>query len=109
MFLEEDLNIFVETEEFAELVDVDGVELPAQLMTISQERSKLVRNQFPHLKGDFTELFFRAGDYTAIKKRLPRVHEWVYVNGKRFDVISLENEPGICHLVLVSYRQSVPR
>ena len=109
MFLEDDLPIFVELEEFAEMVDVDGIELPAQLMTQSKERSKLVRDQFPRLEGDFTELFFRADDYTAIKKRLPRVHELCYVNGKRYDVISCENELGLCHLVLAAYRQPTLR
>ena len=109
MFWEDDLPIFVELEEFAEMVDVDGIELPAQLMTQSKERSKLVRDQFPRLEGDFTELFFQADFYSAIKKRLPRVHELCYVNGKRYDVISCENELGMAHLILAAYRQPTLR
>lgn len=106
---EDDLPIFVETAEFAEEVEIDGVKLPAQLMSLSKERSERMREQFSGLEGDFCELFFRTADYIAIKKRLPRVHEFCYVNGKRFDVISSEDELGISHLVLAAYRQPVLR
>ena len=106
---EEDLPIFVETAEFAQEVEIDGVKMPAQLMGQSKARSELVRNTFDKLEGDFSELFFRADDYRATKKRLPRQGEWVYVNGKRYDVISSEDELGMAHLVLAAYRQPVLR
>ena len=105
----DDLPIFVETAEFAEEVEVDGLKIPAQLMAVSKARSELVRNTFARLEGDFSELYFRADDYTGTKKRLPRQGEWVYINGKRYDVVSSEDELGMAHLVLAAYRQPALR
>lgn len=106
---QDDWAIFVETEEFAEEIEIDGVRLPAQMMPISKARSELVRDSYPKLEGDFVELYFRTQDYTETKKRLPRYSEWCFVNGKRFEVISSQDDLGICHLVLASYRQPVLR
>lgn len=105
----EDWAIFVETEEFAEMVTIDGIELPAQVMPISKVRSERMREQFDGLSGDFVELYFRTTDYTATRKRLPVYDELTYVNGKRFSVISCQDELGICRLQLASYRQRTLR
>ena len=107
--MESDLKIFVEMEEFAEEMDIDGVKMPAQMMTMSKARSELVRNTFAKLEGDFSELFFRTADYVASKKRLPRYGEWCFINGKRYDVISSQDELGLAHLILGAYRQPMPR
>ena len=106
---QDDWAIFVETEEFAEEIEIDGVRLPAQMMPLSKARSELVRATFDKLEGDFVELFFRTTDYTATRKRLPRYSEWCYVNGKRFEVVSSQDDLGIAHLVLAAYRQPVLR
>ena len=106
---QDDWAIFVETEEFAEEIEIDGVRLPAQVSPISKARSELVRDSYPKLEGDFVELYFRTTDYTETKKRLPRYSEWCFVNGKRFEVISSQDELGITRLVLASYRQPTLR
>lgn len=107
--LQTDLPLFVETEEFAEEVDVDGVRLPAQVCPISKARSELVRDSYPKLEGEFVELYFRTSDYTATRKRLPHYSEWCFVNGKRFEVVSSQDELGICRLELAAYRQPTLR
>lgn len=106
---QDDWAIFVETEEFAEEIEIDGVRLPAQVSPLSKARSELVRDSYPKLEGDFVELYFRTTDYTETKKRLPRYSEWCFVNGKRFEVISSQDELGICRLELAAYRQPVLR
>ena len=82
---------------------------PAQFMPLSKARSELVRNTFDRLEGDFVELYFRTQDYTATRKRLPRYGEWCFVNGKRFEVVSSQDDLGVAHLVLASYRQPTLR
>ena len=46
-------------------------------------------------------LYFKREDY---KKKLPVHGQSVIIDGKRFDVLSSENELGICKLVLSAYR-----
>ena len=48
---QDDWAIFVETEEFAEEIEIDGVRLPAQMMPLSKARSELVRDSYPKLEG----------------------------------------------------------
>ena len=96
-----DLDIFVETEEFAELVTIDGVELKAQKLSHTAEKSARLTEQWDKLFGDFVTLYFKREDY---KKKLPVHGQSVIIDGKRFDVLSSENELGICKLVLSAYR-----
>ena len=101
-----DLDIFVELEEFAEEVTIDGVTLKAQKLSSTAEKSARLSEQFDMLHGDYVTLYFKAQDYLAQKKRLPHHGDWVVIDGqKRFDVLSCEEQLGICKLVLSAYRQ----
>ena len=101
-----DLDIFVETEEFAELVVIDGVELPAQKLSHTAEKSARLTEQFDKLHGDFVTLYFKAADYS---KKIPVQGQSVIVDGRRYDVLSAELELGICKLVMSAYRQPTLR
>ena len=97
-----DLDIFVETEEFAELVTIDGVELPAQKISHTAEKSARLTEQWDKLFGDFMTLYFKRDDYN---KKIPVQGQGVIVDGRRYDVLSSEAELGLVKLVLSAYRQ----
>lgn len=97
-----DLDLFVELDEFAELVTIDGVELRAQKISHTAEKSQRLSEHFEMLFGDFVTLYFRRDDYD---KKIPVQGQWLVVDGKRFDVLSSADELGIVKLVLSAYRQ----
>ena len=104
-----DLGIFVETDEFAELTDVDGVLLKAQFQTLTQKKSGLESQNYEQLHGDFVTLHFKTSDYTGKRERIPKHGELCSVNGKRYDVINSRDDLGITKLVLSAYRQNTLR
>ena len=107
--LRDDLDIFVESEEFAQFVTVDGVYLRAQVNAHTAQKSGNSNLNFEGLHGDFVTLHFKSSDYCGKKQRLPRKGEQVWVDGARFDVESCEDQLGIAKLVLAAYRQNTLR
>lgn len=99
-----DLDIFVETDEFAQEVEIDGVKLRAQKISRTAEKSARLNEQFDALHGDFLTLYFKAEDYP---KKLPAQGAWIICDGKRYDVLSSENELGIAKLICAAYRQGL--
>ena len=97
-----DLDIFVEIDEFAELVMIDGVTLRAQKLSHSAEKSQRLSEQFDGLYGDFVTLYFKRDDYN---KKIPIHGQSIVVDGRRYDVLSSAEELGIVKLVLSAYRQ----
>lgn len=97
-----DLDIFVELDEFAELVTIDGVTLRAQKLFSTAAKSQRLTEQWDMLHGAFCTLYFKRDDYN---KKTPVQGQSVVVDGKRYDVVSSEEELGICKLVLSAYRQ----
>ena len=97
-----DLDIFVELDEFAELVTIDGVTLRAQKILSTAAKSQRLTETYDMLFGDFVNLYFKASDYN---KKLPVHGQSVVVDRKRFDVLSSEESLGIVKLVLSAYRQ----
>ena len=73
--LQTDLDIFVESEEFAQ----------------------------------FVTLYFKTADYCGKKQRLPVHGEQIWLDGKRYDVESCEDQLGIAKLTLAAYRQNTLR
>lgn len=100
-----DLSTFVTTDEFADLIEVNGVICRAQLMHHTQRKSERQNETYDGLHGDFTELFFMTEPYVKKKKELPKHGDWIYVGDVRYDVLSCEDEKGMVHMVLSSYRQ----
>lgn len=107
--LKRDLDIFVESEEFAEFVTLDGIYLRAQVNAHTAQKSGNETRNFEGLHGDFVTLHFKTADYCGKKSRLPRKTEQVWLNEKRYDVESCEDQLGICKLVLAAYRQNTLR
>lgn len=103
--LANDIATFLNLEEFAETISVDGVELPAQIIKYTSERSTRQNESYPMLHGDFITIYFRADTYQQAKSRLPKKNEWIVVNKVRYTVESSQEECGICKVVAAAYRQ----
>ena len=104
-----DLDIFVETEEFAEEVIIDGIKCKAQLMAYTADKSNRLQETFEGLHGDFSELFLKTKPYLDQHKKLPHRNDDMIVNGNRYEVVKAEDELGILHLILSAYRANRPR
>ena len=100
-----DIETFLNLDEFGELVDVDGVELPAQIIKYTSEKSTRQNESYSMLHGDFVTIYFRAETYLAAKQRLPKKNDWIVVNKVRYTVESSQEECGICKVVAAAYRQ----
>lgn len=104
-----DRDIFLNDNEFAEMITVDGVELKAVRSEYNSKKSSNKAENFAGLFGDFTNIYFKTDDYLATRKRLPNHGEFSIINGKRYVVETCADEGGICKLVLSAYRQAVLR
>lgn len=104
--LQSDLDIFVESEEFAEFVTLDEIYLRAQVTSYTAQKSGNRQLNFPALHGDFVTIYFKTSDYIGKKERLPRHGEWIWLDGVRYDVESCTDQKGIARLELAAYRQN---
>ena len=107
--LAEDKYTFLNVNEFSELATVDGVLMKCQISHWTAEKSNRLTETFDGLHGDFTTIYFDADVYIKKRQRLPRNGEQIYVNSKRYDVVSVKNEMGIAKIVCSAYRQNVLR
>ena len=105
--LRDDLRTFVAMEEFAQLIDLNGVMMPAQVVKHTAEKSQRMSQQFGGLHGDFTEIFFQAEPYIKKRGRLPVKGDWIYVDKRRYDVVSSQDDLGMAHVTLAAYRAVV--
>lgn len=115
----EDKYTFLNVNEFSEYAEVDGVLMRCQIehytgkkATVGRylgEKSKRIGSAAEGLHGDFTTIYFDAETYIKKRERLPRNGEWVHINGKRYDVVSAENEMGVAKIECSAYRQNVLR
>ena len=106
--LREDLATFVSCDEFGEVLDVDGVICKAQLMTHSANKSARQTETYDKLNGDFSELYLMTAPYVAKHGKIPERGDWLFVNGKRYTVERSEDELGLLHIELSSYRATSP-
>lgn len=104
-----DLDIFTDITEFAELIEIDGVELPAQVVPSTAEKSQRLQEQFAGLYGDFVTIYFQSAEYTSVRGQLPVKGNWALIGNKRFDVIETHEQLGICKVIAAAYRQPTPR
>ena len=107
--IKDDLNIFVNIEEFGQVVNIDGVDCPCQLITYTADKSNRLSETFAGLHGEFKELFFQTEPYLEQHQKLPHRGDIVVVNGGRFEVVRSEDELGLMHLILSAYRANRPR
>ena len=100
---------YLNTDEFSELTWVDGVLMKCQVSHWTAEKSGRASDNYDGLHGDFTTIFFEASVYMKKRERLPREGEWIYINGKRYDVMRVKNEMGVAKVVCAAYRQNTLR
>lgn len=106
-------KVFINLNEFAEYVEIDGVILQAQVQYRSEKAAGLKMRMFEAVRGelmqplhgDYVQMFFRTADYCAKMERLPFQNEYCHVNKKKYKVISCKDEMGITRLILSDYRQ----
>lgn len=98
-------QVFIDVNEFAEYVEIDGVLLQAQIQYRTERKSALRSETFDGLHGDFTKIFFRTADYCGKRERIPVQGEIVHINHKRYVVLTSKDEMGITRLVVSDYRQ----
>lgn len=103
-----DIETFLNLDEFAENINVDGVELPAQIIKYTSEKSTRQNETYPMLHGDFITIYFRADTYQQAKQCLPKKNDWVVIDGKRYTVESSQEEFGIIKVEAAAYRQPKP-
>ena len=107
--LNNDLQTFLNADEFAEFANVDGVLIAAQISRHTTEKSERLTEQFDGLHGDFITIYFKAEPYIKKRSRLPKKGELCYVDDVRYGVEFAENQAGICKLILSAYRQNTLR
>lgn len=102
-------DVFINLTEFAEYRWIDGVLIPCQIVEWTADKSNRQNETYGGLHGDFTTFYFEAACYTRKRERLPRHGEWIYVDGLRYDVVSVKNLMGIAKIVCSAYRQNTLR
>lgn len=111
--LDHDAAVIMSVVEFAEYLTIDGVLLACQFVPSTEKFSNAKSDNYDGLHGDFVTLYFKTKDYIGKRERLPRQSEYVYLEHKnlkkRFEVVSCEEELGVCCLTLASYRQNTLR
>ena len=98
-------KVFLNVNEFAEYVEIDGIILQGQVQYRTEKASSLKSESFEMLHGDYVKVFFRTSDYCKKNERLPVQGEFVHLNKKKYKVMTCKDEMGITRLVLSSYRQ----
>ena len=102
-------EVFLDLNEFAEYVDIDGTVLKAQVQYRTERKSALQDENFDALHGDWAKIFFKTADFLAKNERLPAQGNYVHINKKMYRVITCKDEMGITRLQVSGYRQEQPR
>ena len=98
--IDEDLEIFVNLEEFGEEHEINGQIIPCVFQRLTKEKSGNESRNFDGLHGDFMTLHFR----TILIDPLPHEGESIRIDGKRFTIDNVEDMIGMTRLILSSYR-----
>lgn len=119
--LAQDLNVFINIDEFGEIAEIDEVKLPAIIIEhtgdkkheeVASKHEAFYIHPVLHgilLIGDYIEVYFKTADYVAVHGRIPKNSEFVYVNSKRYRVERAMDEQGITLLVVAADRMNTPR
>ena len=98
--IDEDLEIFVNLEEFGEEHEINGQIIPCVFQRLTKEKSGNESRNFDGLHGDFMTLHFR----TILIDPLPHEGESIRIDGKRFTIDNVEDMIGMTRMILSSYR-----
>lgn len=103
--LQSDRDVFLNLDEFAEYIKIDGVILKAQFQDYTQPKSGNDKKNYFGLHGDFSVVYFKTDEYCVKRERIPHEGEVVEIDGKRYTVNSARDEKGITRLEIEAYRQ----
>ena len=115
----QDVETFLNLEEFSEIINLDGVHLNA-VVTFSTKNNGYAQkpssinktNPLMHgrnLVGNLVIIYFSTAEYTAVKGRIPKHSEFVMYNGQRLKVEESIELAGITKLICASESMNVPR
>lgn len=117
-----DLDVFFNLNDFAEMIEIDGVKLPAIVDSNTGNKyekafnaNKNINSQIRanlhsmNLIGDFITVQFKTSDYTRERGRIPQNLEFVRINSKRYKVENSQDLEGITRLDCYADRDRSPR
>ena len=93
--------------EFGQLSLIDNVIMKAQKVYWTEKMSSREDRNYTGLYGDFVTIYFKAEDYLRKRKKLPKQGDWVFIDGKRYQVQSCQDELGLVSLIVKTYRQNL--
>ena len=118
--LAQDLDVFIGLEEFAQVIEIDEIKLPAILIEQTGELSKtnvtsrygknFIRTELHNqpLIGNTATVYFKTAEYVAERGRIPKHTEFTRINGKRYRVESATDSAGITRLELTTDTMNTP-
>ncbi|WP_314905001.1 hypothetical protein [Selenomonas artemidis] len=93
--------VFLNTDEFAELHTIDGVEVRAVASeNVTRKKSGIASRNYDGLHGDYAKVTCKAADL----QRVPNQGENIKLDGKRYKVERCVNNMGMLTLTLAAYR-----
>ena len=118
--LAQDWRVFIELDEFAEIIEIDEIKLPAILIehtgdlatanVASKHEAYYIHPELHNqpLIGNFVTVYFKTADYVAKRGRIPKHTEFTYINGKRYQVTESIDEMGITRLTATADGMNTP-
>ena len=110
-------EVFFNLDEFAELVEIDGIKIPAIISkhTANLEFQNLGAKNHIHperhnqpLIGKYMTVYFPTADYVKARGRIPKNSEYCRVQGERYRVESTIDELGVTKLELSTDSMNTP-
>lgn len=119
-YVAQDLNIFLEIEEFGEMIEIDSIKILAILIqhtgdlniaNVASKHEAYYVHPDLHSQpkiGKFCTVYFKTADYVSKRGRIPKHTEFCYVQGVRYQVESSIDEMGITKLELTTDAMNTP-
>lgn len=104
-----DLPTFISAGGLSKLHTLNGVILQAATRHYTSEMSSRLSDQYESVHGEHLSVQFKAEDLLRKCATLPVEGDRLNFDGRWYDAESVENEFGICRLVLTSYRGAYVR
>lgn len=117
----QDLNVFLDLDEFGEIIEIDEVKLPAIIIKHTGDQ-KLADIAHKHegyyihpdlhgtvLIGNFITVYFKTLDYVKERGRIPKHTEFTRINGTRYKVNESSEEFGMTKLICSTDSMNTPK
>ena len=118
--LAQDWSVFINIEEFGEIIEIDEIKLPAILIehtgNLDKENVASKHDAYyihPELHnqpliGNFVTVYFKTADYVKARSRIPKHTEFSYINGVRYQIAESIDSAGITRLTATADRMNTP-